>query len=144
MKKRDKLLKESDVEYSSETLIFDYRDMKFYRGQDVPDNKKDYAIELIDCFPDREIAPVDNAVVDDASRVDAEQEETSLTRETKTILFWKAAECRGIKYLWTMLAAVYVSSIYAAFRIKPPFIGWIRFSDEHARLHAMEPEPPIP
>ena len=57
---------------------------------------------------------------------------------------WKAAECRGIKHLWTMLAAVYVSPAYGVYSIDPTFWGWITSFDEHAHSRLTPPEPPVP
>jgi hypothetical protein len=57
---------------------------------------------------------------------------------------WKAAECRGLQYLWTMLAAAYVAPVRDVHSIDMPLIGRTTFSDEHARSHVTAPEPPIP
>lgn len=63
---------------------------------------------------------------------------------TKAILMWKAAECRGISYFWTMMAAVYVEPTHKFVQIDPPLLGWITFYDEHASSHLIAPDPPIP
>lgn len=64
--------------------------------------------------------------------------------DTKAILMWKSAECRGIRYLWTMLAAVCVAPIHKIVQIHPPLLEWIGFQDEHASSHLFAPDPPIP
>ncbi|MGB7328086.1 MAG: hypothetical protein WBD31_24640 [Rubripirellula sp.] len=63
---------------------------------------------------------------------------------TKAILMWKAAECRGISYFWTMMAAVYVEPAHVIVQVDPPLLGWITFYDEHACSHLIAPDPPIP
>lgn len=63
---------------------------------------------------------------------------------TKAILMWKAAECRGISYFWTMVAAVYVDPAHGIIQIDPPLLGWINFFEEHACSHLIAPDPPIP
>ena len=57
---------------------------------------------------------------------------------------WKAAECRGISYLWTMLAAVYVAPVNKIVQIDPPLLEWIRFHDERANSLRWAPDPPVP
>lgn len=63
---------------------------------------------------------------------------------TQIVLWWKAAECRGIQYLVTMLAAVYLSPQSDLFTVDPPPIGWIVLQSESASSHVTWPDPPIP
>lgn len=62
----------------------------------------------------------------------------------KTVLMWKAAECRGIQQLWTMLGTVSVAPIYQMLHVDPPLLGWISFLNEDAISHLTVPDPPIP
>jgi hypothetical protein len=57
---------------------------------------------------------------------------------------WKAAECRGMSYLWTMLAAVYVAPASQIVEIDPPLLGRIILYAEQASSHLIAPDPPIP
>jgi len=63
---------------------------------------------------------------------------------TKAVVMWKAAECRGVSYFWTMMAAVYVEPAHDIVQIDPPLVGWISFYDEHSCSHLIAPDPPIP
>lgn len=65
-------------------------------------------------------------------------------RATVGVLMWKAAECRGIQNLWTLLATIYVAPSDAICRIDPPLLGWIPSFDEHAVSHLSHPDPPVP
>ena len=71
-------------------------------------------------------------------------EEPEMTFGTKTILMWKVAECRGLKYLWSILAAVYVAPTSGKYRVDPPFLEWIPSLDQDAPSHRTPPEPPVP
>jgi hypothetical protein len=79
-----------------------------------------------------------------ASSKDSVYPRSSATQESKVIVMWKAAECRGIEYLWTMLATVYVSPTFDVPRIDPPLLGWITIFHQRALSHQTEPDPPIP
>lgn len=57
---------------------------------------------------------------------------------------WKAAECRGITYLRTLLSSAYVPSAHETFRINPPVVGWLNISNELAISIRTRPDPPIP
>ncbi len=79
-----------------------------------------------------------------ASSDDATGRKSVDSKGPVAIVIWKAAECRGIKCLWTLLAAVYVSPAYRFDGFDPPCLGWITLADQRAMLLVNCPEPPVP
>lgn len=80
----------------------------------------------------------------DSSDEDSSDEDSIGTSATKVILLWKAAECRGIQSLWTMLATVYVAPANHSRIIDLPFVGWVASFDERATSRHTPPDPPVP
>ncbi|TWT95669.1 hypothetical protein Pla100_33100 [Neorhodopirellula pilleata] len=78
------------------------------------------------------------------ARDDQGGKDHSLDDGSKLVLMWKAAECRGLKYFWSMLAATYVSLATDAFVFDSPCSGWVVVFDQHAFSRAMCPDPPVP
>lgn len=75
---------------------------------------------------------------------DQDGDACSVSDDSKLVLMWKAAECRGLKYFWSMLAAVCASPSTPPFRSDSPHVGWIVILDERAFSRAMCPDPPVP
>ncbi|MCA9138287.1 MAG: hypothetical protein KDB00_16055 [Planctomycetales bacterium] len=61
-----------------------------------------------------------------------------------TVLLWKAAECRGIKLLWSVLTNAYADPVATAPDFTALRLHWIRHDDESAVLITPIPDPPIP
>ncbi|OYP38377.1 hypothetical protein [Rhodopirellula sp. MGV] len=63
---------------------------------------------------------------------------------SKTLIFWKAAECRGLTYIWSLLAAAYVSPMHRVILTEPLLIDRLGSFDETAISMRTPPEPPVP
>jgi hypothetical protein len=72
------------------------------------------------------------------------QGDAEATAPTGLVLMWKAAECRGIHYLYSMLNAVNVLPDHDDYLIELPQVGWASLTDECAQALPVSPEPPIP
>ncbi|WP_145175689.1 hypothetical protein [Rubripirellula lacrimiformis] len=59
-------------------------------------------------------------------------------------MIWKAAECRGIQMLWTMIAQVYVETAPRLPSGDPLLIAWLNIANDAAVVVMMDPEPPVP
>ena len=57
---------------------------------------------------------------------------------------WKAAECRGLKYMWTSLAEIYIAPAALVLGSEPRLIQWLIVSDQLAVSFKHRPDPPIP
>ena len=60
------------------------------------------------------------------------------------VLMWKAAECRGVQFLWSILAAVFVEGSEAAGQTPAPRLHWFGLANEVALTVFRCPDPPIP
>lgn len=60
------------------------------------------------------------------------------------VLMWKAAECRGIKTVWTALAQVYLQSQSAALLDPPALVHRLAVVNQSADSIPVVPEPPVP
>jgi hypothetical protein len=59
------------------------------------------------------------------------------------VLAWKAAECRGFDWVWTLLSQVYVLPL-ETFELSCPRLFWHRIEHDRATSLRVAPEPPVP
>lgn len=64
--------------------------------------------------------------------------------DLKIVLMWKAAECRGLKYMWASLAEVYIAPVALVLESEPRLIQWLIVSNQLAVSPKHRPDPPIP
>ncbi|MEM9643834.1 MAG: hypothetical protein AAF989_02475 [Planctomycetota bacterium] len=64
--------------------------------------------------------------------------------QRQTVLVLKAVECRGLQYLWSILATGCVSSKPAWRPNEPLPIGWLQIVNDPVAAWAISPDPPIP
>ncbi|GIX00633.1 MAG: hypothetical protein KatS3mg111_3965 [Pirellulaceae bacterium] len=57
---------------------------------------------------------------------------------------WKAAECRGLSYLWTLLALLWLAPEQPGMDCLPPLGEWLVSVDEHAASPLIVPTLPSP
>ncbi|WP_146602058.1 hypothetical protein [Novipirellula aureliae] len=66
-------------------------------------------------------------------------------KKSSVILIWKAAECRGIELVWTLLSHAFVVLDNQGDRLFPHRLQqWIRLFDENQTCRSDSPEPPVP
>ncbi|TWT82590.1 hypothetical protein CA13_40530 [Planctomycetes bacterium CA13] len=65
--------------------------------------------------------------------------------KTSVVLFWKAAQCRNLRLMWTLLAQAFVDKDdhHVVAPMEWP-MHWLRLSDEFAASRSVSPEPPVP
>ncbi|MGI9474206.1 MAG: hypothetical protein ACR2NZ_21880 [Rubripirellula sp.] len=66
-----------------------------------------------------------------------------VTEETKVVLLWKAAECHGLKMLWSLLAQLFVEHAPPPMNA-PPLCDWASLENALPVPSYDDLEPPIP
>jgi len=64
--------------------------------------------------------------------------------QTHVVLMWKAAECRGIQTLWTVLGSACPPTRFSGSDRAAPIVGRLIIGDESFHADATVPEPPVP
>ena len=63
---------------------------------------------------------------------------------SKVVLMWKAAECRGLNYIWNSLTVSLAPSIRESLSSEEHLLFWLNVSDESAISCNHHPDPPVP